>query len=93
MTSVFLLFFAALLITVELRLGSALFYIEFLRSRYGKGIYLILVGVLVFDSTKTADSIIAILILLIGFFNIMVSCMRNDRESSKRSKREEITSD
>jgi hypothetical protein len=53
-------------------------YVEFLKSRLGKGLYIILVGLLLYDSTRTGDMAISIIIVLVGIFNIIVSCMRDE---------------
>src|SRR4051812_28608062 len=70
--------FAALLIMAEMRYKKVLVYLEFLKSRIGKGIYVILVGLLVFDDDRTADTTIGIILCLFGLFNIIVSCMRDN---------------
>ena len=45
----YLVGFASLLCTAEYRWPSILAYLQFLRSRLGKGLYLVLIGLLVFD--------------------------------------------
>ena len=39
--------------------------------------YVILVGLLVFDETRKFDMFIGIGLVLVGIFNIIVSCMRD----------------
>ncbi len=62
----YLLGFASLLAVAELRLKRVLVYIEFLRSRLGKGIYIIIVGFLLFDVSRIFDLLVACLLILIG---------------------------
>lgn len=78
MMTLFQLAFATLLITAELRYKNLLIYIEFLHGRFGKGVFLIMVGVLVFDGTQHNDMAVGILTVLAGIFNLIVSCMRSD---------------
>ncbi|TNV74086.1 hypothetical protein FGO68_gene12310 [Halteria grandinella] len=73
--------FAALLILAELRKRGLLIYIEFLRGRFGKGLLLLMIGVLVFDENRSNDMATGILIVLGGLFNVIVSCMRSDFDS------------
>lgn len=68
--------FAALLILAEIRFRIVLVYLEFLKSRIGKGLYVGLVGLLIFDDDRTIDTVIGIIITLVGIFNIVVGCMR-----------------
>ena len=74
----YLICFAALLGTAEYRWPSVLAYLQFLRSRLGKGLYLVLIGLLTFDDRQKFDVLIGIAMVLVGVFNIMVSCMRRD---------------
>lgn len=73
----YLLGFAALLILAEIRYKKVIVYLEFLKSRIGKGLYVILVGLLVFDDTRKFDMFIGISLVLVGIFNIIVACMRD----------------
>ena len=74
----YLLGFSLLLGTAEYRWPSVLAYCQFLRSRLGKGLYLVLIGLLVFDDRNLSDMIIGIAMVLVGVFNVIVSCMRKD---------------
>ena len=69
--------FAALLIVAELNIKRILVYVEFLNGRIGKGIYILFVGLLVFDESRKVDMAVSIVIVLVGFFNILVGCMRD----------------
>ena len=74
--SIYLFGFATLLVLAEIRFRKVLVYIEFLKHRFGKGIYVMLVGLLLFDETRRIDMLSAICIILVGFFNLIVGCMR-----------------
>ncbi len=73
-----LILFSGLLISAELRWPRILVYFEFLKSRLGKGLYLVLVGLLIFDERRNISISLGITLVLVGFFNIIVSCMRRD---------------
>ena len=74
----YLLGFSVLLATAEYRWPSVLAYCQFLRSRLGKGLYLVLIGLLIFDDRNRYDMLIGIAMVLVGIFNVIVSCMRKD---------------
>ena len=74
----YLLGFSCLLVAAEWRSPKVLLYAEFLRGRLGKGLYLFLIGLLVFDDTRKPDMLIGISFVLIGLFNVIVSFMRRD---------------
>jgi hypothetical protein len=75
--------FAALLFASEWRAPHVLLYAEFLRGRLGKGFYLFLVGLLIFDDTRKVDMLIGILLVLSGIFNVIVSFMRRDPDEEE----------
>jgi len=70
--------FASLLLASEWRQPQVLLYAEFLRGRLGKGFYVFLVGLLIFDDTRKIDMLIGVLLVLCGVFNVLVSFMRKD---------------
>jgi len=75
--------FAALLFASEWRSPHVLLYAEFLRGRLGKGFYLFLVGLLIFDDTRKVDMLIGIMLVLSGLFNVIVSFMRRDPDEEE----------
>lgn len=83
--TVYLCAFAALLILAEIRHKKLLIYCEFLKSRVGKGLFVVMVGLLTFDQDRKFDMITGIGLTLVGIFNIVVACMR-DTISSEGSK-------
>jgi len=76
----YLIGFAVLLIMAELRYKKMLIYLEFLKSRLGKGFYVMLVGLIIFDETRKADLILGIGLVLVGILNLIVGCMRDKME-------------
>ena len=74
--SIYLFGFATLLVLAEIRYKKVLAYIEFLKYRMGKGVYVMLVGLLLFDENRKTDMFSAITIVLVGFFNLIVGCLR-----------------
>ena len=75
----YLLGFAALLVIAEVRIRRIIVYIEFLGGRIGKGIYILFVGLLVFDNEFTSDMAFGIIIFLVGIFNVIVGLIRKKR--------------
>lgn len=71
--------FSSLLILAELNIRRVIVYVEFLNGRIGKGVYIVFVGLLIFDENRRADMAFAIVIVLVGFFNILVGCMRDSK--------------
>jgi hypothetical protein len=45
----YLIGFAVLLVLAEIRFRRVLVYLEFLKGRLGKGFYVMLIGLLIFD--------------------------------------------
>lgn len=78
--SLYLLGFAILLVVSELRIRKVLIYIEFLKSRIGLGIYVTLIGLLVFDESRAYDIGISICLVIIGVFNLVVGIMRESKK-------------
>jgi hypothetical protein len=76
--AIYLLLFAALLVVAELRIKRVLIYLEFLRSRIGLGLYIILIGLLVFDESRNYDIGISVVMVIIGIFNVIVGLTRKD---------------
>lgn len=88
----YLLTFSGLLLSAELRWPRVLVYFEFLKSRLGKGFYLVLVGLLVFDERRKISLSLGIALVLVGFFNIIVSCMRRDTDQQEWEEQNNIRS-
>jgi hypothetical protein len=76
----YLLGFATLLVLAELRYKKMLIYLEFLKGRLGKGFYVMLVGLILFDESRKVDLIMGITLVLVGIFNLIVGCMRENQD-------------
>ena len=50
-------------------------YFEFMAGQWGKGMFMILVGLLLFDTKYPADVVFSIMLLLIGSFNLLITCI------------------
>ena len=68
--------FALLLVIAEAGIKKVLVYVEILSGRKGKGVYIIFVSLLIFDTNYKNDTVCGILIFFIGVFNILVGFMR-----------------
>ena len=55
-----------------------LIYLQFLKGRLGKGFYVMLVGLILFDETRKVDMVMGISLVLVGLFNLIVGCMREN---------------
>ena len=72
----YLIGFGALILLAELKWHRVILFVMFLNGRFGKGAFLMFVGLILFDDQRKSDLAISIALVLIGFFNIIVSCMR-----------------
>jgi hypothetical protein len=81
----YLIGFAALLVVAELRVKKVLVYVEFLRGRLGKGLYLIVVGLLLFDEYRTSDMTVSLILVIAGILNIIVSCIRENNKGNEHN--------
>lgn len=72
----YLIGFATLLVMAEMRYKKVIVYLEFLKGRIGKGLYVILLGLLIFDENRKPDMFLGIALVLVGILNIIVGCMR-----------------
>ena len=72
----YLIGFSALLVVAELGVKRVLVYVEFMSGRAGKGFFILFVGLLIFDSVRKSDMAISIILVLVGIFNIISSCLR-----------------
>lgn len=68
----YLYIFSMLLGSAESKYIHVLKYIEFLTSFYGKGLFQLFIGILLFDDTRTEDIFASVMLSLIGLFNIVV---------------------
>ena len=66
----YLIGFAFLLSVAELRFKKIIVYIEFLRGRLGKGIYIVVVGLMIFDITRIVELVFSSILIAVGLINI-----------------------
>ena len=87
--------FAGLLLVAELRWQRFLKYFEFLGYQYGKGMFMIFVALLIFDTTYPVDLAVSIMMSLVGVFNLVLLCLapglHNDALSLFRKEKAEAT--
>ena len=74
--SMYLILFAVILAAAELELRLIAKYVEFLVSPLGKGVFLLFIGILMFDQSKDIDSIASIAISLIGLSNLVAALVK-----------------
>ena len=95
----YLIGFAFLLAVAEIRFKKVIVYIEFMRGRLGKGVFIVLVGLLIFEVEKVVELVFSCLIILIGIINIVVSFMREtlkedeERKDLKDEERKDLKDD
>ena len=75
--TMYLLFFGIMLLSAEYEIMIIMKYIEFLLSETGKGLFLLFVGLLLFDERRPIDFFASIVISIIGVFNLAAACSRN----------------
>jgi len=68
----YLYIFSVLLGSAEYKFIHVLKYIEFLTSSYGKGLFQLFIGILLFDDSRSEDIFASVILSLIGLFNIIV---------------------
>ena len=74
--SMYLILFAVILAAAELELRLIAKYVEFLVSPLGKGVFLLFIGILMFDQSKDVDSIASIVISLVGLSNLIAALVK-----------------
>lgn len=68
----YLYIFGILLASAEYKYIHVLKYIEFLTSNYGKGLFQLFIGILLFDNSDTLHIFASVMLSLIGLFNFVV---------------------
>ena len=71
--TVYLLLFAGLLAASEFEVQVIIRYVAFLLSSTGKGLFLLFVGLLLFDQKRTPDLVVSLITSLVGIVNIAAS--------------------
>jgi hypothetical protein len=73
----YLMGFSLLLVIAEVGIERIIVYVDFLNRPIGKGVYIMFVGLLIFDDKRKSDMVIAIILVLIGLVNMLASCVIN----------------
>ena len=84
MLTIYLIPFALLILFAELRWQRMLKYFEFLGYQHGKGLFLIFVALLLFDTEYPIDTGVSIAITFVGIFNIIAMCISPNSKSQLR---------
>ena len=71
----YLIPFAGLLLVAELRWQRVLKYFQFIGLLYGKGMFMVFIALLLFDTQYPVDIAVSVLMSLVGIFNVVVHCM------------------
>ena len=72
----YLYIFSLLLGTAEYKYIHVLKYIEVLITNVGKGLFLLFIGILLFDDSRSIDLTASIVLSFIGIFNIIIGCVK-----------------
>ena len=73
--TIYLVPLVALMIIAEIRWERVLKYISFLERQWGKGIYYILIAMLLFDPRLIFDMSVSVFMTIVGIFNLVCSCL------------------
>lgn len=71
--TIYMLPFAFLIIIAEAEWRRVLKYVLFLKSQAGRGIFIMFVGLLVFEEKHANDIATSITLILIGAFNLIIA--------------------
>jgi hypothetical protein len=71
--SLYLIPFAVVIFAAELEWRSIIKYVMFLKSQSGRGIFLVFVGLLIFNPKYPADIAISIYLAMAGLFNLVIA--------------------
>ena len=72
----YLYIFSLLLGTAEYKYIHILKYIEVLITNVGKGLFLLFIGILLFDDSRSVDLTASVLLSFIGIYNVIVGCLQ-----------------
>lgn len=89
----YLYIFSLLLGSAEYKYIHVLKYIEFLTSFYGKGLFQLFIGILLFDNSRSEDIFASVLLSLIGLFNMVVGYIYKPSEKFEKPSSKEIKED
>ena len=73
--TIYLIPFAGLLLTAQLQWQRVLKYFKFIGLMHGKGLFMIFISLLLFDTKYPVDAALSIFICMVGVFNLVVMCI------------------
>jgi hypothetical protein len=74
----YLLLFALFILSSEVGINKVMLYMQFLRGFIGRGTFIILIGLILYDEKRTVDMVVSIFLTVAGAFNIVIGCQRED---------------
>ena len=74
--TIYLIPFCFLLISAELKWARVLKYVQFLGYQHGKGLFFIFIALLLFDTERSLDVVMSIVVTFVGIFNMITACIR-----------------
>ena len=72
--TIYLIPFSLLLLCAEMHWTIVLKYVQFLGYQYGKGLFFVFIALLLFDTDSPWDSLVSVVVSLVGFFNLLTAC-------------------
>lgn len=73
--TVYMVPFCFLLICAEFKWTRVLKYVQFLGYQHGKGLFLVFIALLLFDTNYPLDAVTSIIVTFVGFFNMITACI------------------
>ena len=73
--TIYLIPFAGLLLVAQLQWQRVLKYFQFIGLLHGKGLFMIFISLLLFDTKYPVDAALAVFICMVGIFNLVVMCI------------------
>ena len=83
----YLLLFSLFILAAELGIKKVLLYLQFLKGYIGRGVFIILVGLILYNDDRKLDMVVAVFLTVAGAFNIVIGCQRDD--PAKKEEEEE----
>jgi hypothetical protein len=87
--SLYLCFFGILLFAAEYKYANMIKYFEFLVTDLGKAVFMIFIGVLLFDNSKKGDMWASLTLTMFGLINLVLLCAGRGRTEEKRKENDE----
>lgn len=81
--SVYLILFGILLFAAEWKFATMIKYFEFLVTDFGKAVFMLFIGVLLFDNQKKADLWASLTLSLFGLINLILICAGRGRKNKE----------